>query len=105
MQIIFYFDQGRCAGCYACVVACKDWHDVPAGPANWIRVKAIEGGKYPEPFLAYLLARCCHCAKPACVSACPMGAISKSERDGIVTVDREKCLGRDSCEQCLEACP
>ncbi|WP_303852736.1 4Fe-4S binding protein, partial [Seleniivibrio woodruffii] len=24
----FYFDQNRCMGCHACVVACKDWNDV-----------------------------------------------------------------------------
>jgi anaerobic dimethyl sulfoxide reductase subunit B (iron-sulfur subunit) len=34
-----------------------------------------------------------------------MDAISKSEQDGIVTVNREKCLGRDNCGSCLEACP
>ncbi|MEE8174036.1 MAG: 4Fe-4S binding protein [Dehalococcoidia bacterium] len=32
----FYFDQTRCTGCYACSVACKDWDDVPAGPASWM---------------------------------------------------------------------
>jgi anaerobic dimethyl sulfoxide reductase subunit B (iron-sulfur subunit) len=105
MQLSIYFDQSRCTGCHTCVVACKDWHDVPAGPASWIRVIAIEEGKYPEPFLAYLLAQCYHCAKPACMSACPMNAISKSEQNGIVTVNRERCLGKDSCELCLEACP
>ena len=103
-QLAFYFNQTRCTGCYTCVVACKDWHDVPAGPASWIRVIAIERGKYPNPFWAYLLSHCYHCAKPACVSACPMNAISKREQDGIVVVDRETCLG-SNCQLCLEACP
>ena len=35
MQLAFYFDQTRCIGCYTCTVACKNWHDIPAGPANW----------------------------------------------------------------------
>jgi anaerobic dimethyl sulfoxide reductase subunit B (iron-sulfur subunit) len=39
MQLAFYFDQTRCTGCYTCAVACKDWHDVPAGPASWMRVE------------------------------------------------------------------
>jgi anaerobic dimethyl sulfoxide reductase subunit B (iron-sulfur subunit) len=38
MQLAFYFDQTRCTGCYTCVVACKDWHDIPAGPASWMLI-------------------------------------------------------------------
>lgn len=105
MQLVFYFDQTRCSGCYTCVVACKDWHDVPAGPANWIRVLSVERGKYPEPFLAFMLSPCYHCGKPVCVSACPVSAISKREQDGIVVVDVEKCLGKDNCQRCLVVCP
>jgi anaerobic dimethyl sulfoxide reductase subunit B (iron-sulfur subunit) len=32
-------------------------------------------------------------------------AITKRDEDGIVTVDREACLGKDDCAACLEACP
>ncbi|RLC92499.1 MAG: 4Fe-4S dicluster domain-containing protein [Chloroflexi bacterium] len=105
MQLAFYFDQTRCTGCYTCVVACKDWHDVPAGPASWMRVSTIEKGRYPEPFVAFLVTPCYHCQEPACVPACPVGAITKRAKDGIVIVDREACLGKDSCQLCLEACP
>ncbi len=104
MQYGMYIDQTRCMGCFACVVACKDWHDVPAGPASWMRVKSIEKGKYPDLFAAFLPMPCYHCLKPACITACPVNAITKRE-DGIVTVDREACLGKDSCGVCLEACP
>ncbi len=105
MQMGFYFDQTRCTGCYVCVVACKDWHDVPAGPANWRRVATIEEGSFPALFVAFLSTSCCHCADPACVAACPSGAITKREEDGIVVVDQEKCWGRDQCDLCLQACP
>ena len=105
-QIGFYFDQTRCTGCYACAVACKDWHDIDAGPANWLRVKAIEDGKYPDVFLAYLVSLCYHCADPSCIPACPVGAITKRESDGVVVVDPEKCLGKRECGSlCLDACP
>jgi anaerobic dimethyl sulfoxide reductase subunit B (iron-sulfur subunit) len=105
MQLAFHFDQTRCTGCYTCVVACKDWHDVPAGPASWIRVTTIEKGKYPNPFVAFLAEPCYHCVNPACIPVCPVNAISKRREDGIVMVDREACLGGDSCQLCLEACP
>lgn len=105
MQYGIYFDQNRCTSCFTCVVACRDWHDVPAGPASWIRMKTTEKGKCPDLFVAFLPVTCYHCHKPVCVPACPVNAITKREADGIVTVDSETCLGKDNCSLCLEACP
>jgi len=106
MQIGFYFDQSRCTGCAACQVACKDWHDVPAGPAKWMRVLYRETGAFPDVFVSYLTAPCWHCLSPVCVEACPTGAISKRASDGIVVVDPQSCLGKDECgAKCLKACP
>ena len=102
MQLGFYFDQTRCTGCYACSVACKDWNDIPAGPARWMRILYNEEGKYPNVFVSHLAVPCYHCAEPACVLACPVDAISKRESDGIVVVDRDKCLG---CGLCAATCP
>lgn len=102
----FYFDQTRCTGCFTCSVACKDWNDVDAGPANWLWVKPIERGKFPDLHLSYLALPCFHCADPPCLTACPADAIAKREADGIVVVDREKCLGGEECGvRCLKACP
>ena len=106
MQLGIYYDQTRCVGCYTCVVACKDWHDVPAGPASWMRVHCIEAGTYPDLFAAYLIRPCYHCAQPACAAACPAEAIVKSAETGIVAVDREACLGLEACGgACRESCP
>ncbi|HUT53690.1 MAG TPA: 4Fe-4S dicluster domain-containing protein [bacterium] len=105
-QYGFYFDQSRCTGCFTCQVACKDWHDIEAGQVNWMKVIEIEEGQFPHPFLAYLTNTCYHCARPACMNACPANAISKRERDGVVIVDHEKCLGREECGAlCHKACP
>lgn len=105
MQLGIYIEQTRCTGCYTCVVACKDWHDVPAGPASWIRVISLERGKFPNVFVVYFPTLCFHCAQPACMPACPVGAITKNEANGIVVVDRDKCLGKEDCGDCLLACP
>jgi len=106
MQIGFYFDQTRCTGCAACQVACKDWHDLPAGSEKWMRVHYSERGKYPNVFVSYLINPCYHCAEPVCARACPPRAIGKRKEDGIVTVDRQACLGNVECDvKCLKACP
>jgi anaerobic dimethyl sulfoxide reductase subunit B (iron-sulfur subunit) len=102
----FYFDQARCLGCYTCAVACKDWHNIEAGPAHWRRITSKEWGKYPKVFLSYLSLSCNHCENPACAEACPQEAISKEPSNGIVQVDPEQCLGGDDCARdCWEACP
>ncbi len=104
----FYFDQTRCTGCHTCLIACKDWHeeDLKTEPADWIKVISVEKGKYPDLSLSYLAHACLHCAKPACVMACPVDAYTKREEDGIVVVDTKLCVGADMCGRaCQEACP
>lgn len=104
-QIGFYFDQSRCTGCYACVVACCDWHDIQDSALSVRRVRVTEQGDYPHPQVSWLSLSCLHCARPACVAACPAGAITKRAADGAMKVDRESCLGGDACGACREACP
>ena len=106
MQVGFYFDQTRCIGCDACIVACKDWNDVPAGTEFWMKILYNEEGKTPNIFVSYLVRLCYHCEDPICIPVCPVGAITKRKEDGIVIVDSNKCLGNEECNsKCLKACP
>ncbi|MEE8398551.1 MAG: FAD-dependent oxidoreductase, partial [Desulfobacterales bacterium] len=97
MQKGFYFDQARCTGCFTCSVACKDWHDTPAGPANWMRINYREEGKFPKIFVSHVASPCYHCAEPVCSYVCPNEALDKRDEDGIVIVDRDKCRDEKSC--------
>ena len=97
MQTGFYFDQARCTGCYTCSVACKDWHDTPAGPANWMRILYKEEGKFPKVSVSHIASPCYHCAEPVCLFVCPNEAITKRDEDGIVIVDRDGCRDEKTC--------
>jgi nitrate reductase beta subunit len=50
----------------------------------------------------YLPRICNHCLNPACVAACPSGAIYKRAEDGIVLVNEDKCR---AWRMCVAACP
>ncbi len=102
MQLAFYFDQTRCMGCHACVVACKDWNDLPAEIVNWRSVTTREEGKFPDVRVYHTSVSCNHCEQPACAEVCPQEAISKRDSDGVVLIDADKC---DGCRACEEACP
>ena len=101
-QMAFYFDQNRCMGCHACVVACKDWNDVQPGQAKWRRLSTKETGTFPNVSVFNLVLSCNHCANPACTASCPVGAIYKREEDGIVIVNRDLC---QDIRACAVACP
>jgi len=45
---------------------------------------------------------CNQCSEPECEAICPVGAIRKSESDGVVRVDEDKCIG---CGLCTLVCP
>jgi nitrate reductase beta subunit len=59
-------------------------------------------GRFENSFMIYLPRLCEHCLNPACVAACPSGAIYKREEDGIVLIDQNRCRGW---RQCVSACP
>jgi anaerobic dimethyl sulfoxide reductase subunit B (iron-sulfur subunit) len=101
-QYGFFFDQSRCVDCKACAIACKDWNDIPPGPAKWLRIFQWEKGVFPDLELHHLFAPCYHCENPVCIDACPYEALYKEDKYGAVLVDEEKCQGA---RQCWLACP
>ena len=53
-------------------------------------------------FMKYLPRTCNHCLNPACVAACPSGAIYKRDEDGVVVISQDQCRGWRAC---VPACP
>jgi nitrate reductase beta subunit len=56
-----------------------------------------------ERLVMFYLPRICnHCLNPACVAACPSGALYKRGEDGIVLIDQSRCR---AWRACVAACP
>jgi Fe-S-cluster-containing dehydrogenase component len=62
------------------------------------RYQSTNGGDHQPVFAKF---QCMHCLRPACKSACIVGAFS-SEATGAVQYDSWKCIG---CRYCMAACP
>lgn len=93
------------AGCTACVDACRKENNVPLfgdkeRDIHWIRKAAVKQ-KFPNAKEQSVPLLCNHCENPACVQVCPTMA-SFVRKDGIVLVDKHRCIG---CRYCMIACP
>ena len=94
-------DVSRCIGCSGCVVGCKNWHGIPGEEEGRIRLQDMTTGVYPQISRWVFPLMCMQCDYPPCVSVCRYQA-SYVGSDGIVAVDKDKCVG---CELCTFACP
>ncbi len=111
-------DTTICVGCRNCEWACKVAHDIPTDGIDSYADRTVFKkqrrpddkaltvvNEYPcvkNPLLPInVKVQCMHCDKPACVSACIVGAINKHD-DGSVVWNTDKCIG---CRYCMVACP
>ncbi len=105
-MIAILTDVTKCIGCFQCVDACAQINnlgpDIPApqdspdglSARRWTTILREPGGRYVRK-------QCRHCLEPACVSACPVGAMHKTA-EGPVIYDSNLCMG---CRYCMMACP
>jgi anaerobic dimethyl sulfoxide reductase subunit B len=95
------FIKEKCIQCHGCETACKSWRAVETGVALR-KVGNVWLGAYPNVRSEPVMIACTHCEDPACVEACPTGAIEKRKEDGVVVVNQDACTG---CRSCFDACP
>lgn len=121
------YDSTLCIGCKACVKACKEANDCPPEidekQVEWNRhmydspkdlsaktlniIKVYQHGTAEkkdaaENGFAFVKRQCMHCVDPSCVSACPVSAMTKDDKTGLVSHDPDRCIG---CRYCVLSCP
>jgi protein NrfC len=93
-------DTKKCQGCMTCMLACSLVHE---GQENLslARIQVIENPfeRFPDDIS---IEQCRQCVEPACLAACPTGALHVDGENGNVRrVDAAECIG---CMRCVRAC-
>lgn len=115
------YDSTLCVGCQACVSECQRLNKTPRNPHspttwsdndklspytnNVIQVWSNGTGvnkDSSENGYAYIKKQCMHCVDPNCVSVCPVQALTKDKKTGIVHYNPAVCTG---CRYCMVGCP
>ncbi|MBU1205960.1 MAG: 4Fe-4S dicluster domain-containing protein [Proteobacteria bacterium] len=99
-------DVTRCIGCELCVEKCKEINQLGIDrPWQWLSPDGLSANRWTtviaRPGSRYVRKHCQHCLDPACVAACPVGALRRTP-EGAVIYDVSVCLG---CRYCMNACP
>jgi formate dehydrogenase iron-sulfur subunit len=114
-------DTTLCIGCRKCEEACNRRNRLPRGVESFSDRDVLRSFRRPSATAftvvnrfpgspsadqvgvaeTYAKVQCMHCLYPSCVSACIVGALTKTP-DGAVVYDSTICMG---CRYCQVACP
>lgn len=113
------YDATKCVGCKSCMSACKrvnsDYGSLSYEKAKfdsdglWDAPEDLSGStrtliklfKESDKHWSYIKYSCMHCQKPSCVSVCPVSAMTRDAVTGIVSYNKDTCIG---CRYCQIAC-
>jgi TPP-dependent indolepyruvate ferredoxin oxidoreductase alpha subunit len=89
-------DSSKCIGCGTCEKVCSFEKEQVSNPAK-SRIRVVRINETDKAAVT-----CQACPDAPCVVSCTYGALSKSVKTGIISVDESKCAG---CGLCVKVCP
>ena len=97
-----YVREEWCLGCHLCEYNCAFSNSGQDDMVKALKDKDIRPRIHVEDGAdgVHFAVSCRHCGDALCLKSCIAGAISK--RDGVVCIDRDKCVG---CYTCVLVCP
>ena len=96
-----YVDEKWCLGCHLCEYYCAFANSGKSSMIKALKDRTIHPRIRIEGDNQVSFAVSCrHCKEPLCVKSCITGALSVE--DGVITVNRDKCVG---CYTCILSCP
>lgn len=97
MGKILILSPEKCTSCRTCELACSFHHEQEFNPTrSRVNVLSYEKAGISVPIM------CLQCDNAACVKVCPVGAITRDEKTGAMTVNKLRCI---ACKMCINACP
>jgi len=120
-QVGCLVDTTLCIGCRQCEAACNRQNEMPRPEVPFSERSVLRSARRPDSRAltvvnayagmpspdqphrdtTFVKAQCMHCLDPACVSACIVGALTRTA-DGAVVYNPSICIG---CRYCMVACP
>lgn len=98
MRSYIVADGEICSGCRMCEAVCSLRHESAVSP----QLSRIEVRSWPFEGFRSEVYTCQQCEDPACLSACPTGALQRVEGTDALVIEKSTCTG---CQLCREACP
>ena len=98
MPQVLVVDEQKCTGCELCVLYCSFEKTQTFGRARsrvYIVTEEEKGVCLPSV--------CLQCEEPVCALVCPVDALNRDNKTGIVNKDEELCI--KGCTLCIKACP
>lgn len=92
----------RCNNCGKCRQACRSANNLSENSGRISILSRSRPTIAPFSQSVFLPSLCNQCTDPPCVRICPTKASMQDQASGIVSVDRQLCVG---CRACMTVCP